>query len=81
MAGLPRAVSDLLHRLIREDDAQDLIEYALLGAGIGLGSVAAINLLMPLIGRSYCSSVNCVNTLSAAPAPGATTTVSCTPCP
>jgi pilus assembly protein Flp/PilA len=33
----------LLTRFVRETEAQDLIEYALLAAGIALAAVAAIN--------------------------------------
>jgi pilus assembly protein Flp/PilA len=36
-------VKQLLMRLVAEDSGQDLIEYALVAALVGLGSVAAIS--------------------------------------
>jgi pilus assembly protein Flp/PilA len=36
-------VKRLLKRLVKEDSGQDLIEYALVAALVGLGSVAAIS--------------------------------------
>jgi pilus assembly protein Flp/PilA len=36
-------VKQLLERLVKEDSGQDLIEYALVAALVGLGSVAAIS--------------------------------------
>jgi pilus assembly protein Flp/PilA len=36
-------VKRLLKKLVKEDSGQDLIEYALVAALVGLGSVAAIS--------------------------------------
>jgi pilus assembly protein Flp/PilA len=38
-----RQMKTLFARFVRETEAQDLIEYALLAAGIALAAVAAIN--------------------------------------
>jgi len=43
----------LLSRLLREDDGQDLIEYALLAAFISLAAVAAITQLGTAINNIY----------------------------
>jgi Flp pilus assembly pilin Flp len=43
----------LLRRLIHEDRGQDLIEYALLTAGIGLAGVAVWPLIATAIGVNY----------------------------
>ncbi len=37
---MDRAIGRLLVRLLREDDAQDLIEYALLTSAIGIAGLA-----------------------------------------
>ena len=38
-------VKQLLERLVKEDSGQDLIEYALVAALVGLGSVAGLSQL------------------------------------
>jgi pilus assembly protein Flp/PilA len=38
-----KSVKQLLKKLAKEDSGQDLIEYALVAALVGLGSVAAIS--------------------------------------
>jgi Flp pilus assembly pilin Flp len=43
----------LLRRLIREDGGQDLIEYALLTAAIGLAGVAVWPVITTAIGVNY----------------------------
>ena len=43
----------LLTRLVAEEDGQDLIEYALLTAAIGLCALAAFNLWNAAIGSTY----------------------------
>ena len=43
----------ILLRLIREDDGQDIVEYALLTAGIGIVSVATFPLIAAGIGTVY----------------------------
>jgi len=49
-------VKRLLKKLVKEDSGQDLIEYALVAALVGLGSVAAINGLDNSL-RSTCNGV------------------------
>lgn len=44
----------LLKRLIREDDGQDVIEYALLAAGISIAAIPTI----PLIGAAVLVNYN-----------------------
>lgn len=44
----------LLKRLIREDDGQDVIEYALLAAGISIAAIPTI----PLIGAAVLANYN-----------------------
>jgi pilus assembly protein Flp/PilA len=46
-------MKNLLLRLVREDDGQDLIEYALLAAFISLAAVAAITQLGTAINNIY----------------------------
>jgi Flp pilus assembly pilin Flp len=43
----------LLHRLLRDESGQDIIEYVLLTAALGLGSAAAWPLISAAIGVSY----------------------------
>ena len=43
----------LLRRIVREDDGQDLIEYALLAAFISLAAVAAMTQLGTAINAIY----------------------------
>lgn len=69
MAGLPAAVRGAIRRFIREENAQELVEYALLGVSIGLGSVVAIRLLLPIMGSAYAAWIGNVNAISATPAP------------
>ena len=40
-------------RLVRRDDGQDLIEYALVAALVGLGAVAAMRGLTNSIGNTF----------------------------
>jgi len=46
-------VKRLLKRLVKEDSGQDLIEYALVAALVGLGSVAAISGLTNSLKNSF----------------------------
>ena len=61
----------LLHRLIVEEDAQDLIEYALLCTVIGFAGAAAFQLIMSAIGNTYGQWDTQVNDLWNTPDPGA----------
>jgi Flp pilus assembly pilin Flp len=59
----------LLHRLIADEDAQDLIEYALLCTVIGFAGAAAFQLIMAAIGTTYTSWDSGVNSLWNTPDP------------
>lgn len=48
-----RGVSDRLKGLLREDTGQDLIEYALVAALIGLGALLAMSGLSAKIANSF----------------------------
>lgn len=45
----------LLHRLVREESGQDLIEYALVAALVGLGAVASMKTLSTKISAAFTS--------------------------
>ncbi len=63
----------LLARLIRDDDGQDLIEYALLTAGVGLAGLAAWPAITAAIGSTYQSFDAGSQGLWEVPSPGAGT--------
>jgi pilus assembly protein Flp/PilA len=44
---------DLLNRLLRDESAQDLIEYALIAALIALAAIAGLNGLASKINSEY----------------------------
>lgn len=46
-------MADLFRRLLREEVAQDVIEYALLTAGIGLAGIATWPVIATTIGLKY----------------------------
>ena len=46
-------MKQLLQNLITEESGQDLIEYALVAALVGLGSVASMNSLASAIGNTF----------------------------
>ncbi len=46
-------VKNLLKRLMQEEAGQDVIEYALLGAGISIVAIAAIAAIGPLVDGIY----------------------------
>jgi pilus assembly protein Flp/PilA len=48
-----KAAKPILCRLLRDEDGQDLIEYALLGALIGLGAVISVKGLGTKIAGSF----------------------------
>ena len=56
-------------RLALDEDAQDLIEYALLSAFIGLAGLAALNGISAAIGVYYSTSNTSVNGLWNSPTP------------
>ena len=58
-----------LHRLLVEDDGQDLVEYALLTAFFGLCAVAAWASLRDALGLSYSGTTSGVQTIWEPPPP------------
>jgi Flp pilus assembly pilin Flp len=62
----------LLRRFLAEETGQDLIEYALLTATIGLAGVVGVNLLSAAINATYTSWDTGVNNLWEVPAPQST---------
>ena len=62
-------VKAALTRFVREDCAQDLVEYALLGVFIGVVSVLVWQGIAELIGERYTEYNTNVNTLWASPEP------------
>ena len=53
-AGCPaKTNSPSLRRLLRDESGQDLIEYALVAALVGLGTVAAMKALSNSIGNTF----------------------------
>ena len=61
----------LLHRFIVDEDAQDLIEYALLCTVIGFAGAAAFQLILTAIGTTYGQWDSQVNGIADTPDPGA----------
>ena len=55
---------DLIARLVREDEGQDLVEYALLLALIALAAITAMGLLGTAINSKYESATNTLNSAS-----------------
>jgi Flp pilus assembly pilin Flp len=42
-----------LHRFVREEDGQDMVEYALLAAFISIVAIAALRAIGPLVNGIY----------------------------
>ena len=42
-----------LHRFVREEDGQDMVEYALLAAFISIVAIATLRLIGPLVDAIY----------------------------
>jgi Flp pilus assembly pilin Flp len=62
-------VNDVLRKFIRDEDAQDLVEYALLGAFIGVVGVAVWSNILSLLGERYTEYNTNVQDLWIAPDP------------
>lgn len=61
----------MIARLVRDEEGQDLIEYALLGALVGIVSIVALQLLVAGVFTSYTASEGRVQVISACtPDPG-----------
>jgi len=58
-----------LRNLVGDDTGQDLVEYAILGAFIGVVSVLVWRNISSLIGERYAEYNSNVNTLWASPEP------------
>jgi Flp pilus assembly pilin Flp len=62
-------VNDVLRTFIRDEDAQDLVEYALLGAFIGVVGVVVWSNILSLLGERYTEYNTNVQDLWVAPDP------------
>jgi pilus assembly protein Flp/PilA len=51
-------MKNLIQRFIREEDGQDLIEYALLAAIIAIGAVVAMRALSTQINNTFQTTAN-----------------------
>lgn len=60
----------LLLRLLRDDEGQDIVEYALLASTIGLSAAVSFELILSVISGAYRGWVSNVNALWEPPAPG-----------
>lgn len=69
--GARAACSGALRRLLRDEHGQDLLEYALLTAFVGLAGLVALNAMGAAIGEWYGESNTTVNDLWVSPDPGA----------
>jgi len=63
-------VASVFLRLLRDDEGQDVVEYALLASTIGLSAALSFQLILSVIGVAYRGWVNNVNGLWEPPAPG-----------
>jgi hypothetical protein len=61
----------LLHRLIVEDEAQDLVEYALLAAGVAFASTVSVKAVLVALHTSYVTWITNTHNCWQMPAPGA----------
>ena len=64
------SITRQLRRLASDDAGQDLLEYALLTAFVGLAGLAALNAMGTSIGTWYGNSNTTVNGLWVSPDPG-----------
>ncbi len=55
LAHLPAIALELLRRLAREEDGQDLVEYALIVAAVGLALITTVNQLTTAVVSLYSS--------------------------
>jgi Flp pilus assembly pilin Flp len=62
-------VNDVVLKFIRDDDAQDLVEYALLGLFVGLAGAALWANVVTLLGTRYTEYNTNVQDLWASPEP------------
>ena len=64
------SLSRLLRRLVQDDSGQDLIEYALLTAGIGLAGIAVWPAITTAVGAAYQTLDTRTQSLWQSPNPG-----------
>ena len=57
-------MKELIVRFVREDEGQDLVDYALLLALIALAAITAMGLLGTAINNKYGSATNTLNSAS-----------------
>jgi Flp pilus assembly pilin Flp len=62
-------VFESVHRFVRDEDAQDLVEYALLGMFVGVVGVVVWNNIVTLLGERYSEYNTNVQQLWASPEP------------
>ena len=67
---MTRPSVSLWSRFVNEDRGQDLIEYALLTAGVGVLSAATWRLIANAIGRAYTTLESNTHNLWEPPPPG-----------
>ena len=67
-------VTTLLKRFLADESGQDLVEYGLLGALVGIAAILVWQQLVTTVGTTYTSADGQVQQMSlCTPAPGATT--------
>jgi Flp pilus assembly pilin Flp len=64
-----RNMTAIARRLLRDEDGQDLVEYALLSAFVGFAGLLAMDLILRSIGVTYSSHVTGVDNLWESPSP------------
>lgn len=62
-------VHSAIRRLVKDDDAQDLVEYAYLAAFIGLAGIVVWQNIVTLMGAHYTTANVAVENLWASPDP------------
>ncbi len=70
MAGTLRSAADVLCGLVDDERGQDVIEYALLTAAVGVVSAAAWPLIASAIGTAYSALESNTHNLWEPPPPG-----------
>ena len=71
MSGRAIELRALWRQAIADDSGQDVVEYALLGAIVGVGSIVAWQLLATTVGNVYSAADSSVQSVSACtPNPG-----------
>lgn len=53
MYTLLQSAQNMLRRLVRDDEGQDLVEYALIVAAVGLALIATVNQLTTVVVSLY----------------------------